>query len=86
MEFSSSAPSSVFAAPQNNATDARKAARAGRRTVTDEVRPDTNATSHPTGTKKRTVSDKSVYWKLTQAGNDYLVSFRAMPSSVIKVS
>lgn len=39
-----------------------------------------------TGTKKRTVSDKSVYWKLTQAGDDYLVSLRAMPSSVIKVS
>jgi hypothetical protein len=39
-----------------------------------------------TGTKKRTVSDKAVYWKLTQAGDDYLVSLRAMPSSVIKVS
>ena len=35
-----------------------------------------------TGTKKRTVSDKSVYWKLTQAGDEYLVSLRAMPSSV----
>lgn len=81
MEFSNLAPSSVFAAPLNNATDARKAARA----VTNEVRPDTNATSHPTGTKKRTVSDKSVYWRLTQAGDDYLVSLRAMPSTV-KVS
>lgn len=38
-----------------------------------------------TGTKKRTVSDKSVYWKLTPAGDEYLVSLRAMPSSVIKV-
>ncbi|WP_299304469.1 DUF4062 domain-containing protein [uncultured Brachybacterium sp.] len=37
-----------------------------------------------TGTKKRTVSDKAVYWKLTQAGDDYLVSLRAVPSSVIK--
>lgn len=34
-----------------------------------------------TGTKKRTVSDKAVYWKLTQAGDDYLVALRAMPSS-----
>lgn len=33
------------------------------------------------GTKKRTVSDRSVYWKLTQAGDDYLVSLRAMPSA-----
>lgn len=33
-----------------------------------------------TGTKKRTVSDKSVYWKLTQAGDDYLVALRAVPS------
>lgn len=39
-----------------------------------------------TGTKKRTASDKSVYWKLTQAGDDYLVVLRAMPSSVVKVS
>lgn len=39
-----------------------------------------------TGTKKRTVSDKSVYWKLTQAGDDYLVSLRAVPRSVVKVS
>lgn len=30
-----------------------------------------------TGTKKRTVSDKAVYWKLTQAGDQYLVSLRA---------
>lgn len=37
------------------------------------------------GTKKRTVSDKAVYWKLTQAGDDYLVSLRAVPSNVIKV-
>jgi Domain of unknown function (DUF4062) len=35
-----------------------------------------------TGTKKRTVSDRSVYWKLTQAGDDYLVSLRAMPSRI----
>lgn len=34
-----------------------------------------------TGTKKRTVSDKAVYWKLTQAGDDYLVALRAVPSS-----
>jgi hypothetical protein len=33
-----------------------------------------------TGTKKRTVSDKAVYWKLTQAGDDYLVALRAVPS------
>ncbi|MBM7244190.1 DUF4062 domain-containing protein [Rhodococcus fascians] len=33
-----------------------------------------------TGTKKRTVSDKAVYWKLTQAGDDYLVSLRAVPT------
>lgn len=39
-----------------------------------------------TGTKKRTVSDKAVYWKLTQAGDEYLVSLRAIPSSVIGVS
>lgn len=32
------------------------------------------------GTKKRTVSDKAVYWKLTQAGDDYLVALRAVPS------
>lgn len=38
------------------------------------------------GTKKRTVSDKAVYWKLTQAGDDYLVSLRAEISSVIKIS
>lgn len=38
-----------------------------------------------TGTKKRTVSDKSVYWKLTPAGDQYLVSLRAIPSAVIKV-
>lgn len=37
-----------------------------------------------TGTKKRTVSDKAVYWKLTQAGDDYLVALRAVPSSVVK--
>lgn len=34
------------------------------------------------GTKKRTVSDKAVYWKLTQAGDDYLVALRAVPSAV----
>lgn len=34
-----------------------------------------------TGTKKRTVSDKAVYWKLTQAGDDYLVALRAVPSA-----
>lgn len=39
-----------------------------------------------TGTKKRTVSDKAVYWKLTQAGDDYLVSLRAVPSNIIKPS
>lgn len=33
-----------------------------------------------TGTKKRTASDKAVYWKLTQAGDDYLVALRAVPS------
>lgn len=33
-----------------------------------------------TGTKKRTVSDKAVYWKLTQAGDDYLVALRAVPA------
>lgn len=33
-----------------------------------------------TGTKKRTVSDKDVYWKLTQAGDDYLVKMRAVSS------
>lgn len=33
------------------------------------------------GTKKRTVSDKAVYWKLTQAGDDYLVALRAVPSA-----
>ncbi|MCD2118324.1 MULTISPECIES: DUF4062 domain-containing protein [Rhodococcus] len=38
-----------------------------------------------TGTKKRTVSDKSVYWKLTPAGDQYLVSLRAIPSTVTKV-
>lgn len=32
-----------------------------------------------TGTKKRTVSDRAVYWKLTPAGDDYLVALRAMP-------
>lgn len=36
-----------------------------------------------TGTKKRTASDKAVYWKLTQAGDDYLVSLRAVPSGVV---
>ena len=30
-----------------------------------------------TGTKKRTVSDKAVYWKLTPAGDEYLVGLRA---------
>lgn len=39
-----------------------------------------------TGSKKRTVSDKSVYWKLTPAGDDYLVALRAVPSSTIKVN
>ncbi|MGO1737182.1 MAG: DUF4062 domain-containing protein [Leucobacter sp.] len=34
-----------------------------------------------TGTKKRTVSDKAVYWKLTPAGDDYLVALRAVASS-----
>lgn len=38
-----------------------------------------------TGTKKRTVSDKSVYWKLTPAGDQYLVTRRAIPTAVIKV-
>ena len=33
-----------------------------------------------TGTKKRTVSDRSVYWKLTQPGDEYLVALRAVPS------
>jgi hypothetical protein len=32
-----------------------------------------------TGTKKRTVADKSVYWKLTSAGDIYLVALRAVP-------
>lgn len=32
-----------------------------------------------TGTKKRTVSDRAVHWKLTPAGDDYLVALRAMP-------
>lgn len=36
-----------------------------------------------TGTKKRTVSDKAVYWKLTQAGDDYLVSLRAVPTGFV---
>lgn len=39
-----------------------------------------------TGTKRRTVSDKAVYWKLTRVGDDYLVSLRAIPSSVINVT
>lgn len=34
-----------------------------------------------TGSKKRTVSDKAVYWKLTQVGDDYLVALRATPTS-----
>lgn len=33
------------------------------------------------GTKKRTVTDKATYWKLTQAGDDYLVALRAVPSA-----
>lgn len=37
-----------------------------------------------TGTKNRTPSDKAVYWKLTQAGDDYLVFLRAEISSIIK--
>lgn len=36
-----------------------------------------------TGSKKRTVSDKAVYWRLTGAGDDYLVSLRAVPTTVI---
>ncbi|GAA4266033.1 DUF4062 domain-containing protein [Frondihabitans peucedani] len=32
-----------------------------------------------TGSKKRTVSDKAVYWKLTPAGDRYLVALRAVP-------
>lgn len=36
-----------------------------------------------TGTKKRTVSDKSVYWKLTQAGDNYLVALRAVPAGEV---
>jgi hypothetical protein len=38
-----------------------------------------------TGTKKRTVSDRAVYWKLTQAGDEYLVSLRAVTSTVKSV-
>lgn len=34
-----------------------------------------------TGVKKRPVSDKAVYWKLTPAGDDYLVKLRAVPST-----
>lgn len=34
-----------------------------------------------TGMKKRAVSDKAVYWKLTPAGDDYLVKLRAVPSA-----
>lgn len=34
-----------------------------------------------TGIKKRTVSDKAVYWKLTQVGDQYLVSLRAVPTA-----
>lgn len=30
-----------------------------------------------TGTKKRTVSDRSIYWKLTPAGDNYLVRLKA---------
>ena len=30
------------------------------------------------GSKKRTASDNAVYWKLTEAGDDYLVSLRAV--------
>lgn len=33
-----------------------------------------------TGTKKRGVSDNSVYWKLTPAGDEYLVKLLATPS------
>ncbi|WBL18776.1 DUF4062 domain-containing protein [Citricoccus sp. NR2] len=36
------------------------------------------------GTKKRTASDKAVYWKLTPAGDDYLVTLRAVPSEAIQ--
>ncbi|MGW9404044.1 DUF4062 domain-containing protein [Arthrobacter sp. NPDC055585] len=39
-----------------------------------------------TGTKKRTVSDKAVYWKLTQAGDDYLVALRAVPSQTFSAA
>ena len=37
------------------------------------------------GTKKRTAADKSVYWKLTRAGDAYMVSLRAIPSAVIRM-
>jgi hypothetical protein len=30
-----------------------------------------------TGTKKRTVSDRSIYWRLTPAGDTYLVRLKA---------
>lgn len=33
------------------------------------------------GTRKRTASDKSVYWKLTPAGDNYLVNLRAVRAS-----
>ena len=32
-----------------------------------------------TGTKKRTVSDKAVYWRLTPTGDQYLVRLKAIP-------
>lgn len=38
------------------------------------------------GTKKRVPSDKSVYWRLTSAGDDYLVGLRAVPSEVLVVA
>ncbi|WP_160320124.1 DUF4062 domain-containing protein [Rhodococcus rhodochrous] len=38
-----------------------------------------------TGTKKRTASDKAVYWKLTQAGDEYLVSLRAVSTTAKNV-
>ncbi len=34
------------------------------------------------GTRPRGVGDRTVYWKLTQAGDDYLVSLRAVPSAL----
>lgn len=39
-----------------------------------------------TGTKKRTASDKAVYWTLTEAGDDYLVGLRATRRSGLAVN